>query len=184
MKHLIYFYLLFLFLVGCKKKLLSDEEFAKKQNGNNSVYVNLNGQPYVSIIILDSKTATFSFALRKIKNNNLRGNESSLILQNLKYKLGIQTIYKTNNDSTDLIKSTSNFYTSTYDGDVLADVYGIIESDSANNYFNIVEEKNNFSEISGVFSLTFVRTGKGNATQFPDMDTVRLRNGSFHLFLK
>jgi hypothetical protein len=126
----------------------------------------------------------FGFEIRKIIDNNTKIDESSMGIDKISLMLGQQTIYRAVFDSSYSKKLSGTFYTSTSDGDITADTYGIIEVDSLNNFINITEEQNNYHEIRGVFSMSLVRTRKSQYTLFPNLDTVRFKNCSFHFFLK
>lgn len=60
------------------------------------------------------------------------------------------------------------------------DVFSLLEADSANNWIAFTSERDRFTEFSGEFSATFVRTQGCPITHFPD-DTLRIRNGRFHM---
>jgi hypothetical protein len=173
-------------LLDCRKeKPLDIEEYATKFNKPSEIHINLNGKVYPVVI----NGAGFyrnkiGFSLRKLIDNNINIDESGASIASIDLKIGKQIIYRSNFDSTDYNRPYGLFYTNTSDGDITADIYSVIESDSLNNFINITEEQNSFHEIRGVFSMSLVRTKKSQYTLFPNLDTVRFRNCSFYLFLK
>jgi hypothetical protein len=185
MNHKILILILIISLFSCKKKIVSDSRFAQIKNYPNKLCLNMNGKPYPSIIVNIVKNGNlFGFNIDKVKYNNVLNRESNLAIVAIPLQLGKHIIYKIIYDSSLYFKPRGHFITYTSDGDATGDTYDVLELDSINNYFHITEEKNNFKEIKGVFSLSFVRGPISPYTQFPNLDTVRFRNCSFHLFLK
>jgi hypothetical protein len=182
-------YLLILFSIlisttNCRNNNLSDINFAKRKNKPNEICLYLDGKQYPVIInSIGKKGNKLGFNASKVWNRKLHAEISNFFIGPIDLKLGKQTIYKSNFDSTFYSKLSSTFYTMTSDGDVVGDTYSILESDSANNYFNITKQKKGFSRIEGSFSLTFVRTNKSVYTQFPDLETVKFRNCTFYFYL-
>jgi hypothetical protein len=177
--------ILFIIFFDCSKGIKKDIDFAKKYNKPNKVTLKVNGETYPMVIKnLWNYRDEMALSLSKIFKCMLVAEQSGLSFGKIKLVSGIQTLrpYKTSSYNIAL-KTSASFYTMASDGDVQADTYELVESDSLNNYFNITYQKNNFKEIKGEFSATFVRIELSKYTQFPDLDTVRIRDGKFHLFL-
>ena len=63
--------------------------------------------------------------------------------------------------------------------DQSCDRFDLLEADSANNYIRITRQENNYDEIWGEFSATYIRTGVTcNSEEFAD--TLIFRDGTFH----
>jgi len=76
----------------------------------------------------------------------------------------------------------ARFGTSQADGDVSCDMFQILEADSLNNWIQITKEKDNYKEVWGTYSATFIRLEGCASSPYPD--TLRMRNGSFHFKFK
>jgi hypothetical protein len=178
---------LILFVLGCKKKKPIDlGEFASNYNKPNEICFNMNEEKYPAIVrFAGERNSKIELYFSKLSSIDMKSEESALYARSIEKKIGIQRLNKIKFDSTDLLKPVAHFYTNSSDGDdVVADEYYMIESDSLNNFINIIEEGNNFHEIRGVFSMSLARKEINKYTQFPNLDTVRFRNCAFHLFLK
>lgn len=70
------------------------------------------------------------------------------------------------------------FYTSSDNQHSVCDNYLLILSDTVNNWLQITEEYNNFKELKGSFSATFIKV-RNCSFSYPD--TVKIRNGTFHI---
>jgi hypothetical protein len=172
-------------ICACRKDIKKDIDFAKKYNKPNEVTLKVNGETYPMVIKnLWNYRDEMTLSLSKIFKCMLEAEQSNLSFGKIKLVSGIQTLHRYKPNKYNLaIESSTSFFTMTSDGDVLADTYELVESDSLNNFFNITAQKNNFKEIKGEFSATFVRIELSKHTQFPNLDTVRIRDGKFHLFL-
>jgi hypothetical protein len=82
----------------------------------------------------------------------------------------------------DSAKTYASFGTMQEDGCVGCDNYQVIETDSVNNWFQITEQRNNYSEIWGKFCVSFYRVLSCSTSIYPD--TLKFREGAFHLQLK
>ncbi len=96
---------------------------------------------------------------------------------NLRKTLSIQRfqhlwVYSSNNTD-----SLSAFY-KTIDYDAFCDGYEIWDADSLNNWVQITQENNDYSEIWGKFSATFIKVFSCSTAP----DTVRIRNANFHIW--
>jgi hypothetical protein len=170
--------------VACKKKKISEKEFAIAKNKPNELCLKMNGEEYVMIInTMGFTNDKFGFNFRKSPDNNIQQAISRLGCGGIELRKGFQTIYRARYDSTDRFNRRAGFSTSA-DGDAGGDRYDIIESDSLNNFISITDETNNFSEIRGNFSMTFVRIFKDAISPFPELDTVRFRDCTLHLFIR
>jgi hypothetical protein len=179
--------LLALIVLGCKKKKPTDlNEYASNFNMPNEVCFSMNGEKYPAIIrFAGERNSKIELYFSKLSSNDLKVEESALYARSIEKKIGMQRLNKIKFDSTDLLKPVAHFYTTSSDGDdVIADEYYMVEADSLTHFINITEELNNYSEIRGVFSMSLARREINKYTQFPNLDTVRFRNCSFHLFLK
>ncbi len=78
---------------------------------------------------------------------------------------------------------TAKFYTLIEQGHASNEEFDILESDTENNWVQITEEKNDYKEIKGKFSLTLIKTSTGiDPNRYPD--TLRIRNGEFSVTLE
>lgn len=76
-------------------------------------------------------------------------------------------------------KLSSGLFVSLQQYDVTGDEYDILESDSANNWIQIIKANKNFTrDIEGKFSCTFVKYKSFHESPFPD--TIRIREGYFY----
>lgn len=76
----------------------------------------------------------------------------------------------------------ARFTTTQDDGDLSCDRFEILETDSTNNWIQITKEEDDYNEVWGNYSATFVR--KYGCPSSPYTDTLRFRNGSFHFKFK
>jgi hypothetical protein len=124
---LFYIGILFL-LIACRKKILSDAEFANNYNRPSQICIYMNGayQPYI-VQAANITNNKIGFYFRKIRFNNTRIQESSLSIDNINLVFGRQTLYRKNFDSVSNLKRHGTFFTRTSDGDALADTYSVVE---------------------------------------------------------
>ncbi|MBX3163352.1 MAG: hypothetical protein KF900_02635 [Bacteroidetes bacterium] len=110
-------------------------------------------------------------------------NNKSVTIGGIEKNLISQRIYTLTLDTNIVqIRTNAMFYTTWNDGDVLCEVFEALESDSLNNYVMITKQNNNYEEVFGTFSLTFIKTQDCEGRHYAD--TLRIRNGYFHLYLK
>lgn len=75
-----------------------------------------------------------------------------------------------------------HFYTSIEQGHATNERFAVLELTSEDNWVQITEEKNDFKEIKGKFSLTLIKTSTGiDPNRYPD--TLRIRDGVFSVTL-
>jgi len=114
--------------------------------------------------------------------NDLYNREDFVIVNVSPNNLNLQTIYFYNKgDGTvnlDKNRVMSSFVTLSNDGDVLCHTYGVLESDSLNNWVKITKYDEKTKELSGEFSVTYIKTRECATLSYPD--TIRIRNGVFH----
>jgi hypothetical protein len=76
----------------------------------------------------------------------------------------------------------ANMTTAQDDGDVACEIFDVDQNDSTNNFVQMTKEKNNYSEIWGNYSMTFVKTSTCSNALYPEV--VQIRNGYFHVYVK
>ena len=108
-------------------------------------------------------------------NNNIR--TEFIYLTSIPKTLLRQNLYSdfTNNDL-----ASSLYFTNDLEDDVGCDYYHVYEADSLNNWIQITKEVNNYGEIWGEFSVTYLKESGCPDSPYPD--TVRIRNGTFHIW--
>jgi hypothetical protein len=72
----------------------------------------------------------------------------------------------------------STFSTLSDDGDVGCHLFQVLEKDSLNNWVRITKYNEKTKELSGEFSVTYIKTEECATFSYPD--TIRIRNGVFH----
>jgi hypothetical protein len=171
---LIVLYILMLFSNSCKKKQ------SIQNNGNATA--TLNGKPWTGILqAKNNERFSFSIIIYKEFDGILLpfdGLGFGLVNKNIKVqKLSIRDSMVNLNPL--LAKTYSSFSTSQGDGDVLCDMYEVLESDSLNNWIKIETEKNNFTEMSGIFNVTLLRIRTCGSSLYSD--TLKFTNGHFNI---
>jgi len=81
----------------------------------------------------------------------------------------------------DSSRSWSSFNTNE-EVDAICEFFEVNEKDSLTNFIQITQEKNNFSEIWGIFRVTYLKTSGCSYPFYPD-DLI-VENGYFHVFVK
>lgn len=117
---------------------------------------------------------TISINLKK-NNNNVR--KEQILITNIPNNLSKQRIYR-GIDNRDTLIAT--YLTTDIEYDASCDAYRVYEPDSLNNWVQITKEENNYGEIWGNFSITFIKVDSCEGTPYPD--TVRIRDGVFHIW--
>ena len=151
---------------------------AKKDDANptSTVSVERDGQNYkLSELKIENRDSIFSFSV--VHGSTADYSWEDLIVANMRKTKQRQIAINIGGNEEPLIF----FSTLWEDGDAICDLYYTIPSDSANNYLQITEEKNNYKEIKGEFSLSCYRAQSCDISSLPD--TLHFRNGKFHLFL-
>ncbi|MBX3163054.1 MAG: hypothetical protein KF900_01120 [Bacteroidetes bacterium] len=177
MKYL-FIILALVFISACKRDvaipILSEPSFADTIKGK--VSAEINGKSERFFITTDVYEETFNFYPQKY----LKG----FVIAGVKKNLISQKVYNIVNGVNSVPKKTyAFFHTYWTDGDVFCENFDIPETDTLNNYIQITKQNNNYKEVFGVFSLTLIKTQDCKERQYPD-DTMRIRNGYFHLYLK
>jgi hypothetical protein len=185
MKHsAIIFFLVVALLQGCKKE---ENEVIKSHPGKSELFFN------------DTKTNRFRAGASYIQNNKNKAVISFLYAINDLYSRENFTISVDKLDNTvqqrifkydrgdisipfDPNKAMSSFNTLSEDGDVLCHTYDVLEKDSLNNWIKITKYNEKTRELSGEFSITYIKTRE--CTSFSSPDTIRIRNGVFSTTIK
>lgn len=181
--------LILFFLLACKKDATTvalDTPSglpSTPNNGELSVYI--NGVKWSQVVYTKNKNR-FSFTAIKYKTvGGVSVASESLTFNLIQKTLSKQTLYAVDsllNMNPSIAKTSSSFNTLDDDGDVACDNFEVIAQDSINNYIQITNANNDYSEISGVFNSNYHRTSSCSATSYPD--TILLTNGTFHIYLK
>lgn len=161
-------------------------ENEKAEPNLNSFKAKLNGSDWIIAGIgLDNNT---KFGMVCGKGKKIDGVEvpwQSLSFSVVRKSIGFQRLYKETqllNTNPDSANTCASFSTTQDDGDVLCDIYEVIEADSLTNYIQITKETGNYKEVWGTFSVNFVRTRGCSESTLPD--TLRIRDGQFHVVLQ
>ena len=145
-----------------------------------SISSSLNGGTWVCDDLYASQKGDY-ININVYKKNQYGDNHENLNFSCIRRNLLRQKV-KPHNAATKFDSLQSTFYT-LQGGDVACDYYDVLTSDTENNYIQIEGERNNYKEIWGNFSMTYIRTESCSPNSlWPD--TVRLREGKFHLFIK
>ncbi|MBK0401371.1 hypothetical protein I5M27_00135 [Adhaeribacter sp. BT258] len=173
------FIILFTFLFfGCSKE--------KNQPIEGSLTCKLNGTYWTGKIKGSNRGAKFGFVCQKLKI--IDGKEvpwQDLGFGAVNKNVNTQRLYEANqlvNEHPDIASTYATFNTAQDDGDVVCDIYKLIEADSLTNYIRITKETGNYKEVWGEFSVNFVRTRGCTESTLPD--TLRIRDGQFHVVLE
>jgi hypothetical protein len=168
-------------LSGCNKK-----QYQIESPTYGKTTVEINGKEWKEDIksVIYNNNDRFEFSAFKYKKvddvwvvfeiltfGDIRKNKNMQLIE----KLQIGNPYTANLDSA---YNWSSFGTTRDDGDVNCDYYRVWESDSTNNWIQITKEKDNYKEVWGTYSVTFLR--ESGCASSPYTDTLRFRNGSFH----
>ena len=181
--------IILLFFLSCKKDTVlvsnnsSSTQTTPTNNGELSVYI--NGIKWSCIVYTKNKTR-FSFTAIKYKTvGNVSVPFESLTFNLVQKILSKQRLFAVDsllNTNPTIAKTSSSFNTFADDGDVACDNFELITKDSINNYFQITNANADYSDISGVFNSTYHKTSICNTSSYPD--TLRLKDGTFHIYLK
>ncbi len=158
---------------ACRKK-------DKTEPSKGEVQCEYNGVSWVPDLVVFTNDNPYNvegnlyFKIIK-SNNNVR--KEFLYLSNISKTLFKQKLYSgfTDSDST-----TSHYFTNDLEEDAGCDYYQVYEADSLNNWVQITKEINDYGEIWGKFSVTYLKETGCPGSPYPD--TVRIRNGAFHIW--
>ena len=157
---------------SCRKNDISDDEIA-------STSLLLNGESWVGDDMFAKQIDDY-IHIRVYNKNQYGDNHEGLNFSCVRRNLSIQRV-KPYEPATRFDTLQSVFYT-LQGGDVGCDYYDVLVSDTINNYIQIKGQNNDYKEIWGNFSMTYIRTESCSPNSlWPD--TVRLRDGKFHLYL-
>ncbi len=174
-------FLIILLFVGCKKE--NENMFLKNFSGKSDLlFNNLKTNRFrvrASSYKDDAKKVSISFlyAINDLYNREAFGFDG-VKLDNLNQ----QKIFLLDRGDVSLPfnpeKVMSSFGTLSDDGDVLCHTYDVLEVDSLNNWVKITKYNPQTKDISGEFSVTYIKTRECATFSYPD--TIRIRNGVFH----
>lgn len=172
--------------------LLISTIFSFCNKENNSEYgtlkVKLNGDKWTGKVNVNTSMVAGKFTIGVSRMIKMEG------VYICRDQLGLSFLYRTKDQqrlfSTDSIanydpansRTSASFGTTQDDGDVMCDLFEVIDSESENNYFIITKEENDFSEIWGKFAVSLKKTISCSASEYPDI--IRFTDGEFHVFLK
>lgn len=144
------------------------------------VYCEYNGVPWIADLVYFNNNNPYNIKdniyIDLVKsNNNIRS--EYIFISNISKKLIRQKIYVGFIDSDSI---ASRYITNDLEDDVGCDYYQVYEADTLNNWIQITKEVNNYGEIWGEFSVTYLKESGCPDSPYPD--TVRIRNGTFHIW--
>lgn len=189
----IYIIISCLILLSCKKQKKVSETIVQpntqfdliNDTTKGIVSATINGNYWHGFPILDTGSKFgFTATLFKKSDNTFLPWESLSIFK-IKKNLLNQIVYKTDsllNTNPSIAKTSGFFSTKQNDGDVSCEYFEIYEKDSLFNSVTITKQVNNYTEVYGNFSLTFIKFYNCNFPHYPD--TLKIKNGYFHIYLK
>lgn len=175
MRTILLFYLLFFFAgVSCKKE---KEDLYWGYINTQSNGINWSAKVRAARII--HFVDKFDILFEKYNNKILI---ELLGFSTIPMSTGRYRIFKKDFTIQDPLKATSNFYTLSDDGDVICDVYHVVEADSVSNYIEIESYSQSNNEVRGRFA---VKLSVGLPKCFAAApDSITFLNGNFHAKIK
>lgn len=166
-------YLLLLFAT-CKKDEPEGDYFGYCKFTVNGQEIRFN-KCTGNILYNNSDSITFSFKkwdglILKESIGFFKAHKNIAIRQKV-YKIELPIVFSK--------KLTSVFSTLSDDGDVLCDVYNVLESDSLINNITITSYNERTRKIKGTFEVTYIIDTSGTKCRATAPDTLRIRNGEF-----
>lgn len=161
-------------LEGCKK----DTDKVQIPETFGEMNCDYNGKSWTAEVV-GAGISNRHDTIEVLNFNRYNGNVRSefMWLTNIKKTLVQQNIYRGDYLSKD--KVYAYYSTTNIEFDAGCDDYEVWEADSVNNRIQITEEKNDYAEIWGKFSVTFIKIRSCDGSPYPD--TVRIRNAVFHI---